>query len=454
MSILNIGLTGLKSTQTALEVTSNNIANSATAGYKQSDAEFASVYNGGQQGGVKVTDIKEDFVTGGEIVRTGNSLDITIDGQGFFAISENGKTAYTQAGQFGLDSDLNIVNANGSNLQGYGISESENGGDPSIVSGILTDLKIEGANIPAKATDGIDFNGNLSSSSDLIPYPTAPDTFDPTDGSQYNFSQSTEVFDSLGNSHIMTQYFNHTATNEWQVMYFVDGEPLTTAEIATTGTNGTQDVVVDGTTIIAGVVTMTFDTDGQMAPLSTTLAAPIFTPPGTVADDNSVDPYNEREITLTFTASGGGAPIDLTLDMVKTTQFGTSFAMYENDASGYTSGSFSGVTVAEDGKLYATFTNGESKLQGQVALASFANVNGLQPGDNTVWYETDDSGTALFSEPDSGAIGKLLSGSYMGSNVDVSEQLVGLMSFQQNYQANAKTISTADEMMQILFSNT
>jgi flagellar hook protein FlgE len=450
MSILNIGLTGLKSTQTALEVTSNNIANSATAGYKQSDAEFASVYNGGQRGGVKVSNIKEDFVTSGEIVRTGNSLDITIDGQGFFAISENGKTAYTQAGQFGLDSDLNIVNANGSNLQGYGVSESEGGGEPSIVSGILTDLKIEGANIPAKATDGIDFNGNLSSASDLITYPTAT-PFDPTDGSQYNFSQSTEIFDSLGNSHIMTQYFNHTAENEWQVMYFVDGEPLTAADIATTGTVGTQDVDVDGTTIVAGVVTMTFDTDGQMAPLNPAFVTPV---PPALADDNSVDPYNEREITLSFTATGGGSPISLTLDMVKTTQFGSSFAMYENDASGYTSGSFSGVTVAEDGKLYATFTNGESKLQGQVALASFANVNGLEPGDNTVWYETEDSGTALFSEPDSGAIGKLLSGSYMGSNVDVSEQLVGLMSFQQNYQANAKTISTADEMMQILFSNT
>jgi flagellar hook protein FlgE len=450
MSILNIGLTGLKSTQTALEVTSNNIANSATAGYKQSDAEFASVYNGGQQGGVKVSNIKEDFVTGGEIIRTGNSLDITIDGQGFFAISENGKTAYTQAGQFGLDSNLNIVNANGSNLQGYGVSESEDGSDPSIVSGILTDLKIEGSNIPAQATDGIAFNGNLSSASDIITYPATGD-FDPTDGSQYNFSQSTEIFDSLGNSHIMTQYFNHTAVNQWQVMYFVDGEPLAPADINSTGATGTQDVVVNGTTTAAGVVTMEFATDGQMDPLNLAFVTPV---PPALADDNSVDPYNEREITLTFTASGGGAPIDLTLDMVKTTQFGSSFAMYENDASGYTSGSFSGVTVAEDGKLYATFTNGESKLQGQVALASFANVNGLEPGDNTVWYETDDSGTALFSEPDSGAIGKLLSGSYMGSNVDVSEQLVGLMSFQQNYQANAKTISTADEMMQILFSNT
>ncbi|WP_159817181.1 flagellar hook protein FlgE [Colwellia sp. 20A7] len=451
MSILNIGLTGLKSTQTALEVTSNNIANSATAGYKQSDAEFASVYNGGQQGGVKVSNIKEDFVTSGEIIRTGNSLDITIDGQGFFAISENGKTAYTQAGQFGLDADLNIVNANGSSLQGFGVSESDDGGDPSIVSGILTDLKIEGANIPAQATDGISFNGNLSSASDLITYPIAPDTFDPTDGSQYNFSQSTEVFDSLGNSHIMTQYFNHTAVNTWQVMYFVDGEPLPDTAIASTGANGTQDVDVDGTTITAGVVTISFDTDGQMDPLDLAFVDPV---PPAVADNNADDPYAQREITLTFTASGGGAEVALKLDMVKTTQFGSSFAMYENDASGYTSGSFSGVTVAEDGKLYATFTNGESKLQGQVALASFANVNGLQPGDNTVWYETEDSGTALFSEPDSGAIGKLLSGSYMGSNVDVSEQLVGLMSFQQNYQANAKTISTADEMMQILFSNT
>ncbi|MCQ8877516.1 flagellar hook-basal body complex protein [Pseudoalteromonas shioyasakiensis] len=449
MSILNIGLSGLKSTQTGLEVTSNNIANSATAGYKKSDTEFAAVYNGGQRGGVKVSNIKEDFVTGGEIVRTGNALDITIDGQGFFAISENGRTAYTQAGQFGLDTDLNIVNANGSKLQGYGVSEVEEGSEPVILSGVLTDLQIEGANIPAKATNEIAFNGNLSSASDLIPY-SATDPFDPTDGSQYNFSQSTEVFDSLGNSHVMTQYFNHTAENEWQVMYFVNGEPLTAAQIgAASGAVGNQDVVVEGATVTAGVVTVNFNADGQMAPLG-----PFAAGDDPTLDNNSEDPFNLREITLAFTAAGGGAPMALTLDMAKSTQFGSSFAMYENDANGYTSGSFSGVDVAEDGKLYATFTNGESKLQGQVVLASFTNVNGLEPGDNTVWYETSDSGAALFGEPDSGAIGKLLSGSYMGSNVDISEQLVGLMSFQQNYQANAKTISSADEMMQILFSNT
>ncbi|WP_404338600.1 flagellar hook protein FlgE [Pseudoalteromonas mariniglutinosa] len=452
MSMFNIGLSGLKSTQTGLEVTSNNIANSSTSGYKTASAEFAAVYNGGQRGGVKVSDIKEDFVTGGEIVRTGNALDITIDGQGFFAIAENGRTAYTQAGQFSLDANLNIVNANGGKLQGYGVSEAEEGGDPTIVPGVLTDLKIEGANIPAKATDEIAFNGNLSSASDVITYPVAPATFDPTDGSQYNFSQSTEVFDSLGNSHVMTQYFNHTASNEWQVMYFVDGEPLPAAALGAAGAAiGNQDVDVNGTTVTAGVVTVAFDADGQMSPLDPGFVAPV---PPAVADNNTDDPYDQREVSLSFTASGGGAPMQLTLDMAKTTQFGSSFSMYENDANGYTSGSFSGVAVAEDGKVYATFTNGESKLQGQVVLASFANVNGLEAGDNTVWYETQDSGAALYGEPDSGAIGKLLSGSFMGSNVDISSQLVGLMSFQQNYQANAKTISSADEMMQILFSNT
>lgn len=449
--MFNIGLSGLKSTQTGLEVTSNNIANSGTAGYKNNTAEFAAVYNGGQRGGVKVANIKEDFVTGGEIVRTGNALDIAIDGQGFFAVSESGRTAYTQAGQFGLDNNLNIVNANGGKLQGYGVSEVE-GGDPTIVPGILTDLKIEGGNIPAKATDEINFNGNLSSASDIIPY-SATEPFDPSDGSQYNFSQSTEVFDSLGNSHVMTQYFNHTAENEWQVMYFVDGDPLPSGDITAAGsTIGNQGIKnKDGNTVQAGVVTVTFDSNGQMTPLDPAFAPP---PPPAIEDDNKKDPYNQREITLSFNASGGGAPMNVKLDMVKTTQFGSSFSMYENDSNGYTSGSFSGVSVAEDGKVYATFTNGESKLQGQVVLASFANVDGLEQGSNTVWYQTENSGDALYGEPDSGSLGKLLAGSFMGSNVDISEQLVGLMSFQQNYQANAKTISTADEMMQILFSNT
>ena len=448
MSMFNIGLSGLKSTQTGLEVTSNNIANSGTAGYKNNTAEFAAVYNGSKRGGVKVANVKEDFVTGGEIVRTGNALDIAIDGQGFFAISENGRTAYTQAGQFQLDNDLNIVNANGGKLQGFGVSQVD-GGDPTIVPGVLTDLKIEASNIEAQASTNINFNGNLSSSSDVIAYPTAPAVFDPKDGSQYNFSQSTEVFDSLGNSHVMTQYFNHTGSNEWQAMFFLDGKPLTQAQLAATGaTIGTQPVD-DGTgtatTVAAGTLTIKFDTDGQMIPYSTT--------PDVRAVNLSVGVAGAAA-TKNAEISTGAAALAINLKFDGTTQFGSSFSVNENDANGYTSGAFSGVKVEDDGRVFATFTNGESKLQGQVVLASFANVDGLEQGSNTVWYQTEESGSALYGEPESGSLGKLLSGSFMGSNVDISEQLVGLMSFQQNYQANAKTISSADEMMQILFSNT
>ncbi|AQP98983.1 flagellar biosynthesis protein FlgE [Pseudoalteromonas aliena] len=456
MSMFNIGLSGLKSTQTGLEVTSNNIANSGTAGYKNNTAEFAAVYNGGQRGGVKVANIKEDFVTGGEIVRTGNALDIAIDGQGFFAMSENGRTAYTQAGQFTLDNNLNIVNANGAKLQGFGVSEAA-GGDTTIVSGVLTDLKIEASNIPAQASTSIDFNGNLSSASDIISYPVAPALFDPKDGSQYNFSQSTEVFDSLGNSHVMTQYFNHTGSNEWQAMFFLDGKPLTQSDLTgaglvappTAGSNLGSQAVDDGTgtatTVAAGTLTIKFDTNGQMIPYSTT--------PDVRAVNLSVGVAGATA-TTNAEISTGAAALAINLKFDGTTQFGSSFSVNENDADGYTSGAFSGVTVGDDGKVFATFTNGESKLQGQVVLASFANVDGLEQGSNTVWYQTEESGSALYGEPDSGSLGKLLSGSFMGSNVDISEQLVGLMSFQQNYQANAKTISSADEMMQILFSNT
>ncbi|MGE6461031.1 flagellar hook protein FlgE [Pseudoalteromonas tetraodonis] len=442
MSMFNIGLSGLKSTQTGLEVTSNNIANSGTAGYKNNTAEFAAVYNGSQRGGVKVANVKEDFVTGGEIVRTGNALDIAIDGQGFFAISENGRTAYTQAGQFQLDNDLNIVNANGGKLQGFGVSQVD-GGDPTIVPGVLTDLKIEASNIEAQASTNINFNGNLSSSSDVIAYPTAPAVFDPKDGSQYNFSQSTEVFDSLGNSHVMTQYFNHTGSNEWQAMFFLDGKPLTQGQLSALGATTGSQAIDDGAggSINAGTITLNFDTDGQMVPFSGDLTAVDLEVPITSTPGNA-------EIT------SGAAALNIALKFDGTTQFGSSFSVNENDANGYTSGAFSGVKVEDDGRVFATFTNGESKLQGQVVLASFANVDGLEQGSNTVWYQTEESGSALYGEPESGSLGKLLSGSFMGSNVDISEQLVGLMSFQQNYQANAKTISSADEMMQILFSNT
>lgn len=398
MSMFNIGLSGLKTTQKALEVTSHNIANSGTAGFKSGSAEFAAVYNGGQRGGVDVSDIKENFSREGGVVSTGSALDLAITGKGFFVVSENGRMAYTQAGRFDLDKDQNIINSSGNRLQGYGIDAQGN-----LVPGVLTDLKIEAANIPAEASTEVAFSLNLSSASDVLPAAG----FDPAVGSSYNYSQSSEIFDSLGNSHTLTQYFIHTGPNTWETRYFVDGADLATPS------------------------TLTFDANGQLLTPAT---------PSTVA--------------LSYTPTTGAAVMNFGVNLTNSTQFGSGFNIYENDADGFTAGEFAGVAIAETGEVFATFTNGETKLQGQVVLANFANVNGLETGNKTVWYATNESGAALYGTPDAGSFGALLSGAYVGSNVDISEQLVDLMAFQQNYQANAKTISSADEMMQILFSAT
>jgi flagellar hook protein FlgE len=440
MSMFNIGLSGLSSTQKALEVTSNNIANAGTAGYKTTSAEFAALYNGSQRSGVNVTATSQNFEKAGNLVGTGQSLDLAITGKGFFIISENGRLAYTQAGQFKMDgADRSIVTNNGDKLQGYGIDEQGN-----LVPGILTDLKVESGNIPAKATSLINFSLNLNSGSDVIPYPAAPAAFDPKDGTAFNYSQSSEVFDSLGNSHTLTQYFNHAGANQWDVVYYMDGKPLNA--VAFGGTAGTGEIDAkdsDGNALSAYVVRMTFDTNGQLMPLDGS------TPP---LDNNVTDPAGVRELNFTYQPTNGAAQLAVKLDLVKSTQFGSAFGLYQNKPDGYTSGEFTGVAVAEDGGIYATFSNGEVKLQGQLALANFANPQGLETANNTTWYASQKSGEPLIGTPSEGSFGSILAGSYMGSNVDISKQLVDLMSFQQSYQANAKTISTADEMMQILFN--
>jgi len=399
MSMLNIGLSGLKTTQTALEVTSNNIANSSTAGFRSTETEFASVYNGAERSGVAVSDMRDSFDVAGEVVNTGSALDLALNGGGFFVVEEaNGQRAFTYAGQFQLDSEQRIVNASGQRLQGYAVDETGN-----LINGVLTDLKVSAANIPAKQTENIDFALNLNSASDVI-----TTTFDPTDGSSYNYSQSTEIFDSLGNSHTLTQYFVHTGSNEWKAHYYVDGNAITPA---------TKD--------------LKFGADGKL----TTPVAP-------------------ATISLSFdpSATTGATPMTFDVNMTDTSQYGSGFSMYVNDADGYTAGEFSGISIDTDGSVNATFTNGENLLQGQVVLADFSNLDGLESGNNTVWYETSESGAALYGAPGEGRFGQLQSGAYIGSNVDISEELVDLVSFQQNYQANAQTISSADEMMQILFN--
>lgn len=390
-----IGLSGMKASTKELDVISQNIANSATAGFKSARAEFAALYSGGKAGGVEMNNISQNFDTDGTKEFTGRSLDMAISGDGFFMVKdESGQARYTRAGMFSRDAENYITSADGMKLQGYGVNAN---GD--IVNGVLTDLQVGTGSVPAKASTELEFKANFKADAATIP---AVPAFDPADSNTFNFSYSSDVYDSLGNKHTVSQYLVKNAPNDWTAHYYVNGSANTTANV-------------------------TFNPDGTLA----TPAAPTpinFAPPG--AD-----------------------PMSVGMDLTGSTQYSGDFSVSRNETDGYTSGELSGLEVSDDGMISAVYTNGRTQLQGQVILANFANPGGLENANGTSWLQTFDSGNPLFGAAGTGTMGGLTSGAYEGSNVDLTSELVKLMSTQRNFQANSKSVSTADQLTKILFQS-
>ncbi len=393
----SIGLSGLRAVNQELSVISNNVANASTAGFKSSRAEFAAIYGGGQAGGVEMNNVSQNFDRNGDVTRTGRGLDLAISGNGFFVLKDdNGQTSYTRAGMFQRDASNYLTTASGTRLQGYVTNEAGE-----LQSGVVGDIQVKAGSLAAKPSDTLEFVANLKADASVIDQAVNP--FDPAKADSFSYSQSSKVYDSLGVEHTLTQYFVKTGENTWQVNYAF---------------NGTQ----TGTP-----VTMVFNTNG-------TLQSPT-TPP------------------VLNLAPAGAEPIALTADLAKVSQYASDFNATRNQSNGYTSGDLTGVRVDADGGVYATFTNGQSLLQGQVVMANFTNPNGLVQANNTTWQQSFSSGQPVLGAPGTGTLGGLTSGAYEASNVDLTGELVSLMTSQRNYQANAKTISSADKMTQVLFNS-
>ena len=388
----SIGLSGLRAVSEELDVISQNIANVNTAGYKSSRAEFAALYGGDQPSGVEVNNVSQNFERDGNVVSSGRTLDLAISGSGFFQLKDNGQSVYTRAGLFQKNSDNYIVNGSGLKLQGYAVDNQNK-----LLPGAVTDLQVSSASIPAKASTKVDYVGNLKADASTISV-----AFNPADASTYNYSQSGSVYDSLGVEHTLTQYFTKTGANAWNANYYVDGAAVQTQAL-------------------------TFNTDGTLATPATA-------------------------VSLSLTPAGANA-MTVALNIGDMSQYASDFSVSRNQSDGYTAGDMTGVQIESDGSLMAVYSNGQTLLQGQVVMANFANPTGLRQGDNTTWYQTFSSGQATIGAPGSGSLGTLSSGSYEGSNVDLSSELVNLMTSQRNYQANAKTISTTDKMTQVLFNS-
>ncbi len=397
------GLSGLNAASKSLEVTGNNVANSSTVGFKGAQAEFADVYASSLTGagssqvgiGVKVAAVAQQF-TQGNVTASNNPLDLAINGGGFFRMSNNGSVTYGRNGQFQLDKNGYIVNAQGSRLTGY-IADTKG----VLATGAPTDLNINTADLAPLATSKVKLLVNLDSRET----PPATPVFSATDPTSFNRSTSISVFDSLGNSHIVQGYFVKTAANNWDVYGTSDGAPLNTPKLGT----------------------LVFGADGTL-----TTASP--------------QPFNASANVTT----GATTPLIFKVDFTGTTQFGASFGLNTQNQDGYTSGKLSGFNTGADGIITGRYTNGKSATLGQVVLANFTAPNGLQNLGNNSWAETSASGGPLVGTPSSGSLGVLQSSAVEDSNVDLTAELVNMITAQRYYQANAQTIKTQDQVLQTL----
>ncbi len=410
-------LSGLNAAAQNLDVIGNNIANSSTVGFKSGTASFADVYASSRIGlGVQLTNVNQRFTTGNLEV-TGNQYDMAIDGaSGFFRlVTTNGEVQYSRNGQFIKDKDNYIVNAQGLRLTGY--PAEQRNPDGTIISGVGQDpvtLRVPQQNIAPQATTQIDMVRNLDSGSDTITIP-----FDPANPASFSNSVPMSVFDSLGNSHTLTQYYVKGAGNSWSVYYTLDGAPMAPTSSAPNA---------PGPDTWTTTATLDFDTVGRLT-----------TTPAT--------------ITLTSNTLGGAdspaAELDIALNYTGTTQFGSPFTQNFGQ-NGFASGEFASISVGSDGRVQASYTNGQTQNIGTLVLANFNNVNGLQPVGGNGWVESPASGQAILGQPGSNGLSTIKGQAVEASNVDMSQELVNMIIAQRSYQANAQTIKTQDQIMQTL----
>jgi flagellar hook protein FlgE len=403
------GLSGLNAATKSLEAIGNNVANSSTVGFKQSQVQFADIYANTLTGsgsndtgiGVQIARVAQLF-SQGNVTSSANPLDMAISGNGFFRMSNNGAITYTRNGQFELDKQGYIINSSGGRLTGYGVNAQGQ-----ILNGAPTEIQISAGDSLPQQTSVYDVSLKLDSrKTDLVAA-----SFDPDDPTTFSDSTSVPVFDSLGNSHTLRTFYVKTGPGAWSVFATNDGVPV--------------GYVPPAAPVAIG--TLSFSTGGILT--------------GTTPNP----------ITAAMAVTTGAAtPFNISFDYTGTQQNAGDFGVAKQFQDGFASGSLSGFNVSTDGTIVGSYTNGRSSVLGQLVLTNFANPNGLQNIGNNQWVETADSGVPLVSTPGTSGLGSVQSSRVEESNVDLTAELVNMITAQRYYQANAQTIKTEDQIMQTL----
>lgn len=432
------GLSGLSAAATNLEVIANNISNANTIGAKSSRAEFSDLYaeaaGGSRSAGIgsALAAVTQDH-TQGSISTTGRNLDLAINGEGYFQIQvsnqESGQeatktTLYTRNGQFKTDKDGWIITNEGARLLGFGADETG-----AIRKGQLQELKIPDARLAQKQTDEVTLSVNLDSS-DLK---KSVANFNQNDGNSFNYSASIKVFDEAGQSVEISTFYKKIDPNRWEVYVTANGQnvppkadpadpavPVDTIEF--TKPSGEGPPLRDGAAV----------GDADQATL-------------TINAQNLMDALNTQAVTdsgLSYTFA------DLKLNLKGAGQQAGDYTISTLEQNGYGVGSLSGFSFDERGILTAKYTNGQDRSTGQLAIASFRNPQGLQSVGGNAWKETAAVGSKVMDVPGTGNLGDIVAGAVEESNVDLTAELVNLITAQRTYQANAQSIKTQDQVTQ------
>lgn len=393
-------VSGLNTYGNAMSVIGNNIANVGTVGFKSSSASFADLVSAslgggsttGQVGlGVFLNDVQTSF-TQGSLSNTGNTLDLAIDGNGFFQLTDNtGTVSYSRAGQFQVNSLGEIVDPSGRFLQGYQASPT------GIVLGTVGNITLSTATVAPQATSTATVEANLNAAATV---PAA--AFNTTDPTTYNFSNGMSVYDSLGAQHQLRLYYVKSATaNTWNLHSQIDGG-ATTAQ---------TDLVFNSSGVLTGGGAQAF-------------SLPI--------------------------AGGAATPLAVAMNFSAITQFGSASNLTNQTQDGFTSGSFKSLSIDPEGRVVAQFTNGQTRTLAQIVLNRFTNPNGLARSGEGAFAATIDSGAPLAGAPTNNGLGRLIAQTIEQSNVDLGKEFVDMIITQRAFQANSRAITTSDEMLQEL----
>ncbi|QXG53375.1 flagellar hook protein FlgE [Pantoea jilinensis] len=408
-------VSGLGAASSNLDVIGNNIANSATAGFKSSTIAFADMFAGSNVGlGTKVAAVIQNF-NDGATTTTSRGLDVALSGNGFFRMTDSsGGVFYSRNGQLTLDANRNLVNTQGLNVTGYPAS-----GSPATIQAGANPvaLRIPTEQMPARATTTAGLVANLNSTDTT---PSVP-TFSTANADSYNKKTTATVFDSQGNDHALDMYFaKDTASNSWTVR------------------------TIDGNTgLSAGDFRMAFDTSGKLTSVSKLNAN------GTVASTTT-----DGTVGLTLNVGGANGAVanqPITMSMLGSLQQNTGATNFGSPTQdGYAPGDLTSYAINNDGTITGSYSNQKTQLLGQIVLSSFSNPEGLQSKGDNVWQASSASGQAAIGLANTGTFGSLTAGALESSNVDMSKELVNMIVAQRNYQANAQTIKTQDQILNTL----